>query len=142
MNEAETRAELIDPALKACGWGVVEGSRILREYHITAGKIQFGSGWWPLNQLDGMTRQIESLSQYELLSKFAGVLTDSRSFLSYSRHEYFRVCCATSSATTSSWAPAHGLRARVQHGGGHQLSQCPPLRRALRPLEITELERL
>lgn len=42
MNEAETRAELIDPALKACGWGVVEGSRILREYHITAGKIQTG----------------------------------------------------------------------------------------------------
>jgi type I restriction enzyme R subunit len=42
MNEAETRAELIDPALKACGWGVVEGSRILREYHITAGKIQMG----------------------------------------------------------------------------------------------------
>jgi type I restriction enzyme R subunit len=43
MNEAETRAELIDPLLKACGWGVVEGSKILREYHITAGKIQTGS---------------------------------------------------------------------------------------------------
>jgi len=42
MNEAETRAELIDPRLKACGWGVVEGSKILREYHITAGKIQTG----------------------------------------------------------------------------------------------------
>ena len=42
MNEAETRAELIDPKLKACGWGVVEGSRILREYNITAGKIQTG----------------------------------------------------------------------------------------------------
>lgn len=42
MNEAETRAELIDPRLKACGWGVVEGSRILREYNITAGKIQTG----------------------------------------------------------------------------------------------------
>ena len=42
MNEAETRAELIDPKLKACGWGVVEGSKILREYHITAGKIQTG----------------------------------------------------------------------------------------------------
>ena len=42
MNEAETRAELIDPKLKACGWGVVEGSKILREYHITAGKIQVG----------------------------------------------------------------------------------------------------
>ena len=42
MNEAETRAELIDPQLKACGWGVVEGSKILREYNITAGKIQTG----------------------------------------------------------------------------------------------------
>lgn len=42
MNEAETRAELIDPKLKECGWGVVEGSKILREYHITAGKIQTG----------------------------------------------------------------------------------------------------
>ncbi|MES2703838.1 MAG: DEAD/DEAH box helicase family protein [Bacteroidota bacterium] len=42
MNEAETRAELIDPMLKACGWGVVEGSRVFREYHITAGKIQPG----------------------------------------------------------------------------------------------------
>ncbi len=44
MNEAETRAELIDPKLKLSGWGVVEGSRILREYHITAGKIQTGGG--------------------------------------------------------------------------------------------------
>jgi type I restriction enzyme R subunit len=43
MNEAETRAELIDPKLKACGWGVVEGSKILREYNITAGKIQKNS---------------------------------------------------------------------------------------------------
>ena len=42
MNESETRAELIDPKLKACGWGVVEGSKILREYNITAGKIQAG----------------------------------------------------------------------------------------------------
>jgi type I restriction enzyme R subunit len=42
MNEAETRAELIDPKLKACGWGVVEGTKVLREYHITLGKIQTG----------------------------------------------------------------------------------------------------
>ena len=42
MNEAETRAELIDPKLKACGWGVVEGFKVLREYSITAGKIQTG----------------------------------------------------------------------------------------------------
>lgn len=44
MNEAETRAELIDPKLKACGWGVVKGSKVLREYQITAGKIQTGGG--------------------------------------------------------------------------------------------------
>ena len=44
MNEAETRAELIDPKLRACGWGVVEGSKVLREFHITEGKIQSGGG--------------------------------------------------------------------------------------------------
>src|SRR4030042_2195361 len=44
MNEAETRAELIDPKLKESGWGVIEGSKILREYHITAGKILTGGG--------------------------------------------------------------------------------------------------
>jgi glucuronate isomerase len=55
-----------------------------------AGKIQFGSGWWFLDQMDGMTRQIEALSQLGMLSAFVGMLTDSRSFLSYTRHEYFR----------------------------------------------------
>jgi glucuronate isomerase len=54
------------------------------------GKIQMGSGWWFMDQMDGMTRQIEALSQLGLLSRFVGMLTDSRSFLSYSRHEYFR----------------------------------------------------
>ena len=43
MNEAETRAELIDPKLKDAGWGVVEGSKVLREYRITKGKIQTGN---------------------------------------------------------------------------------------------------
>lgn len=57
---------------------------------VTPGKIQFGSGWWFLDQLDGMKRQLESLSQLGLLSQFVGMLTDSRSFLSYTRHEYFR----------------------------------------------------
>ncbi len=56
----------------------------------TPGKIQFGSAWWFLDQLDGMTQQIETLSQMGLLSRFVGMLTDSRSFLSYTRHEYFR----------------------------------------------------
>jgi glucuronate isomerase len=55
-----------------------------------AGKIQFGSGWWFLDQKDGMTKQINTLSNMGLLSRFVGMLTDSRSFLSYPRHEYFR----------------------------------------------------
>lgn len=55
-----------------------------------AGKIQYGSGWWFLDQLDGMRRQIDALSNMGLLSRFVGMLTDSRSFLSYPRHEYFR----------------------------------------------------
>lgn len=54
------------------------------------GKIQFGSGWWFNDQKDGMIRQITSLSQLGLLRRFIGMLTDSRSFLSYTRHEYFR----------------------------------------------------
>ncbi|MBS0879418.1 glucuronate isomerase [Pantoea sp. JGM49] len=55
-----------------------------------AGKVQFGSGWWFNDQRDGMLRQLEQLSQIGLLSQFVGMLTDSRSFLSYTRHEYFR----------------------------------------------------
>lgn len=55
-----------------------------------AGKMQLGAGWWFLDQKDGMERQIESLSQLGSLSRFVGMLTDSRSFLSYTRHEYFR----------------------------------------------------
>jgi len=55
-----------------------------------AGKMQFGSAWWFLDQKDGMTRQIEALSNLGLLARFVGMLTDSRSFLSYTRHEYFR----------------------------------------------------
>lgn len=55
-----------------------------------AGKMQFGSAWWFNDQLDGMRRQLTQLSQIGLLSRFVGMLTDSRSFLSYTRHEYFR----------------------------------------------------
>lgn len=54
------------------------------------GKIQFGSGWWFLDQKDGMEKQMTALSNLGLLSRFVGMLTDSRSFLSYPRHEYFR----------------------------------------------------
>ena len=55
-----------------------------------AGKMQFGSGWWYLDQKDGIRWQIDALSNTGLLSQFVGMLTDSRSFLSFSRHEYFR----------------------------------------------------
>lgn len=54
------------------------------------GKIQFGSGWWFNDQKDGMIRQMVALSQLGLLSRFVGMVTDSRSFISYTRHEYFR----------------------------------------------------
>jgi glucuronate isomerase len=54
------------------------------------GKMQYGSAWWFLDQINGMTKQIEALSNMGLLSRFIGMLTDSRSFLSYPRHDYFR----------------------------------------------------
>ena len=54
------------------------------------GKMQLGASWWFLDQLDGMEKQINTVSNMGLLSCFVGMLTDSRSFLSFSRHEYFR----------------------------------------------------
>ncbi len=57
-----------------------------------AGKIQWGSGWWFLDQWEGMQQQLNTLSSQGLLSRFVGMLTDSRSMLSYPRHEYFRRC--------------------------------------------------
>ena len=54
------------------------------------GKIQYGSGWWFLDQKEGMEWQINALSNLGLLSRFIGMITDSRSFMSYPRHEYFR----------------------------------------------------
>ena len=56
----------------------------------TPGKIQFGAGWWFLDQKQGMEDQMNALSNFGLLSRFVGMVTDSRSFLSYTRHEYFR----------------------------------------------------
>lgn len=63
--------------------GCFQGGRI-------PGKIQFGSGWWFNDQKDGMIKQLTALGNLGLLSRFVGMLTDSRSFLSYTRHEYFR----------------------------------------------------
>lgn len=54
------------------------------------GKLQYGSAWWFLDQINGMEKQLEALSNMGLLARFVGMLTDSRSFLSYSRHDYFR----------------------------------------------------
>ena len=56
----------------------------------TVGKVQYGAAWWFLDQEDGMTKQLNALSSLGLLGRFVGMLTDSRSFLSYPRHEYFR----------------------------------------------------
>ena len=56
------------------------------------GKIQWGSGWWFLDQWEAMQWQMNALSNLGLLSQFVGMLTDSRSFMSYPRHEYFRRC--------------------------------------------------
>jgi len=55
-----------------------------------AGKVQWGSGWWFMDQKDGMINQMNTLSNLGLISRFVGMLTDSRSFLSFPRHEYFR----------------------------------------------------
>jgi glucuronate isomerase len=56
----------------------------------TPGRIQWGSGWWYLDQREGMEWQLNALSNIGLLSRFVGMVTDSRSFMSYPRHEYFR----------------------------------------------------
>lgn len=56
----------------------------------TPGKMQFGSGWWFMDQKNGMEDQMNTLSQLGLISQFVGMLTDSRSFISFPRHEYFR----------------------------------------------------
>ena len=57
---------------------------------VVPGKIQFGSGWWFNDQKNGMEKQMITLANHGLLRRFVGMLTDSRSFLSYTRHEYFR----------------------------------------------------
>ena len=62
--------------------------------------MQWGSAWWFLDQLDGMEAQIRMLANMALLSRFVGMITDSRSLLSYSRHDSSGACSATSSART------------------------------------------
>jgi glucuronate isomerase len=56
----------------------------------TKGKMQYGSGWWFLDQKDGIEKQLNALSNMGVVSNFIGMITDSRSFLSFSRHDFFR----------------------------------------------------
>lgn len=82
------------------------------------GKIQLGSGWWFMDQKDGMTRQMNALSTLGLLSRFVGMLTDSRSFVSYPRHEYFRrvLCNLLGCDVDSGEIPYDGYeRERLRH---------------------------
>jgi glucuronate isomerase len=83
------------------------------------GRIQFGSGWWFLDQKDGIELQLNALSNCGLLSRFVGMLTDSRSFMSYPRHEYFRrvLCNLIGSEIEKGELPGdHGLAGRMIRG--------------------------
>jgi glucuronate isomerase len=80
------------------------------------GKIQYGSAWWFLDQKEGITAQLSALSNAGLLSRFIGMVTDSRSFMSYPRHEYFRriVCDIIGRDVTSGELPVDdGLLGRL-----------------------------
>jgi glucuronate isomerase len=79
------------------------------------GKMQFGSGWWFLDQKEGIEWQVNALSNVGLLSRFVGMLTDSRSFMSYPRHEYFRrvVCNMLGKDIESGEIPDNGLADRM-----------------------------
>lgn len=88
-----------------------------------AGKIQFGSGWWFLDQREGMTWQLNALSNLGLLSRFVGMLTDSRSFMSFPRHEYFRrlLCDLLGAEVERGELPAdHALLSEIITGICHE----------------------
>ena len=89
-----------------------------------AGKMQFGSGWWFLDQKDGMEKQLNALSNMGLLTRFVGMLTDSRSFLSYPRHEYFRrvLCNLLGNDVENGELPAD-MELLGAHGAEHLLRQ-------------------
>ena len=91
---------------------------------VVPGKIQFGSGWWFLDQKEAMEWQINALSNVGLLAHFVGMLTDSRSFMSYPRHEYFRrVLCNLLGARNGERRAAGRRSAGRRDGGGHLLRQ-------------------
>jgi glucuronate isomerase len=103
--------------------------------HGLRGKIQYGSAWWFNDQLDGMRRQMEALSQMGLLSAFVGMLTDSRSFLSYPRHDYFRrlLCNMLGNDVASGALPSD-----LKHLGGIVQDIC--YRNAVRYFRIPDVE--
>ncbi len=95
------------------------------------GWVQYGSGWWFLDQKDGITAQLEALSNVGLLSRFIGMVTDSRSFMSYPRHEYFRriLCDMVGQDVARGELPDDGLPGRliqdVCYGNAKQYLQLP-----------------
>ena len=90
------------------------------------GKIQVGSAWWFNDHLEGMRRQLVSLANLGLLSRFVGMLTDSRSFLSFPRHEYFRrILCALVGGWMEAGRAPRGLRDLRRHGPGHLATGTP-----------------
>ena len=122
------------------------------------GKMQFGSAWWFLDQKDGMEAQMRALSNMGLLSRFVGMITDSRSFLSYSRHEYFRrlLCNLLGEDVTKGLLPddrpllaaarrrrllherARLLRLPARQGGGTGLTAVGPSRPSALPVLLPD----
>jgi glucuronate isomerase len=105
-----------------------------------AGKIQLGSGWWFLDQKEGIEWQLNALSNAGLLSRFVGMVTDSRSFMSYPRHEYFRrvLCNVIGTEVDRGELPDDdellgGLVANVSHGNAAAYFGLPA-RNAVRPV--------
>lgn len=90
MDEEDNLPQTILYSLNPCANEVLATMAGNFQNSECAGKIQFGAAWWFNDQKDGMQRQLEQLSQLGVLSTFVGMLTDSRSFLSFTRHEYFR----------------------------------------------------
>ena len=97
-----------------------------------AGKMQFGSGWWYLDQMEGMLWQLNTISNTGLLSRFVGMLTDTRSFMSFIRHEYFRriLCNLLGAEMESGLLPKDlemvgGLVQRVCYGNAKEYLELP-----------------
>ena len=104
----------------------VDGSQCLQfQRRQCTRKMQYGAAWWFLDQIKGMEDQLNALSSLGLLSRFVGMLTDSRSFLSYPRHEYFRriLCNMLGNEIEKGLLPASELSFIGQMVEGHQLQQ-------------------